>query len=238
MRQMKPARNMLLIAMIAISGCSYLPEETRYMDSTLILEETGDYILLGSDEALPEKAFLFVPGGFVDPHVYLCWMTELVNRYPDLLVVQLKHASNLAILNSAKVSLVMKEFDGIESWIIGGHSLGGIVSVFAVAETPDHFDGLILLASWATESRSLQNWETKVLSIYASKDGLATEEEVLSNKAFLPADTEYVRIEGGNHSAFGCYGLQHGDMSADITQAEQQEEMLDAMIHYFNTAWE
>ena len=41
-------------------------------------------------------------------------------------------------------------------------------------------------------------------------------------KSLMPNNTEYVMIEGGNHSQFGYYGLQSGDNVAKITREEQQ----------------
>ncbi len=236
-----------------LSACSYLPEDLDKVNYDVIKEETGDYILISSSDILPDNAFLFVPGGFVDPHVYLCWMTELVNRYPEIAIIQIKVPSNLAIVNMGKVGKVMSHFSEIQHWTIGGHSLGGVVSVFALSDKPDSFDGLVLMASWATESKSLAEWDGNVLSIYASNDGLATTEEIAANKQYLPEAVEltaadsivlssnqtcYYRINGGNHSGFGCYGFQEGDNDADISREEQQEEMISLMIKYFDALWE
>lgn len=232
-------RSMLVLVVLLVSACTYLPEETETFSPNAVVEETGDYILLSSSPAgLPEKALLFVPGGFVDPHVYLCWMTDLVIQHPEIAVIQIKVPSNLALTNSGKIDKVMKKFDRVEHWVIGGHSLGGVVSVFSVSDHPDSFDGLLLLASWATESKSLRSWDGKVLSLYGTKDGLATIAEINENMNYLPIGTEYHEIEGGNHSGFGCYGFQDGDMEADISTEEQQEEMVSAMISYFESLWD
>ena len=41
---------------------------------------------------------------------------------------------------------------------------------------------------------------------------------LLRSRVFdLPADAQFVVIEGGNHSQFGNYGLQPGDNEATIT---------------------
>lgn len=236
---MRVKLNMLVFAVLFVSACTYLPEETESFSPDVIVEETGDYVLLSSSPAsLPQKALLFVPGGFVDPHVYICWMTDLVIRHPDIAVIQIKVPSNLAITNSGKIDKVMKKFDNVQHWVIGGHSLGGVVAAFSVSDQPDRFDGLLLMASWATESKSLRSWDGEVLSLYGTKDGLATIDEIDQNSNYLPAGTAYHEIEGGNHSGFGCYGFQDGDMEADISQEEQQEEMVTAMISYFESLWD
>ncbi len=241
------------MSFLLLSSCSYLPDEDQQGSHEYIQEETGDYILIHSPDNMPTKAFLFVPGGFVDPHVYLCWMEELVVLYPEIAVIQLKVASNLAISNMGKIKKVKAHFDDIEYWAIGGHSLGGVVSVFTVFDDPEMFDGLVLIASWATESKSLKDWSGEVLSIYGSKDGLATVEEIEENKQYLPGEmvflaenltsldsneSAYYEIEGGNHAGFGCYGFQDGDQVADISQEDQQEAMITIMANYFEQLWD
>jgi hypothetical protein len=69
-----------------------------------------------------------------------------------------------------------------------------------------------------------------VTKIYASNDGLASAEEVESNAIYLPEDTNWVLIEGGNHSQFGYYGEQLGDNSASITREEQQKLTVNAIL--------
>ena len=54
-----------------------------------------------------------------------------------------------------------------------------------------------------------------------------------SNKKNLPKDmTEYI-IDGGNHAGYGYYGAQNGDNVAEISQREQQEEVVDLFLCVF-----
>jgi hypothetical protein len=65
-------------------------------------------------------------------------------------------------------------------------------------------------------------------SIYGTLDnGMDSIEASIS---LLPADTEYIVIEGGNHSQFGNYGLQPGDNVATIGWEEQQAQAVEATI--------
>ena len=61
-------------------------------------------------------------------------------------------------------------------------------------------------------------------------DGLATVEEIRQSAALLPAATEFVAIEGGNHAQFGSYGAQEGDNPAAIPAAEQQAQAAAATV--------
>jgi pimeloyl-ACP methyl ester carboxylesterase len=242
----------ILLLNILSFSCSYLPEQEEYSEYNNIIEETGDYILLSREKTNYSKAFVFIPGGLVDPHVYLCWMNELVENLPDLTIISIKTPSNLAILKQGKTLDIIDDFPTIESWIIGGHSLGGVVAASNIKENPDLFDGLIFLASWTNDFADLREWTGSVLSIYGTEDGVADISELELNKEFLPpgeilennleflesqAQTIYYPIEGGNHSGFGCYGLQKGDNIVELSTEDQQKIMMDGIISFLSKIW-
>jgi pimeloyl-ACP methyl ester carboxylesterase len=249
LRAMKLRYLLILLAAI-FSSCSYLPE----MDSTdtTLKTDRGDYAVYYSGYSAPSNAFLMVPGGLVDPHVYACWIDRLVSEDSTTAVVLMKYPSNLAITNINKAMKVTSELTEFSHWAIGGHSLGGVVAASLVHDHKDFFDGLVLMASWSRESTDLSGWDKPVLSIYASEDQVATEEEVDQNSKYLPpgivvttpedldglsARTAYYEITGGNHSGFGCYGPQKGDGDALITPSEQQEQVVMMVLSYLDQLW-
>ena len=116
-----------LCLVVLISACSYLPEEEN-LGFENVVEETNDYILIAQNGITYDTCFVFVPGGLVDPHVYLCWLSSLVEQNTNFNVLLLKTPSNLAIMDSKETQRVMKKFPDIKSWIIGGHSLGGVIA--------------------------------------------------------------------------------------------------------------
>ncbi len=95
---------------------------------------------------------------------------------------------------------------------------------------PEDFDALIFWASYPPNSDDLSGWGGQVTSISASLDGLSTPDKVNAHKAILPANTNYVVIEGGNHAQFGDYGAQDGDNPARISQEEEWQQILDATL--------
>ncbi len=242
---------LILFAWIAFSSCSYLPEEGTLPPT--LKEDRADYSVYYSGSTAPERAFLMVPGGLVDPHVYTCWIDRLVTSDPSVAVVLVKYPSNLAITNSGKAMKVARELTQFSHWAIGGHSLGGVVAASLVHDHAGFFDGLVLMASWSREATDLSGWENPVLSLYGSEDGIATVKEVRDNSPYLPpgidvaspdelgglaAQTAYFEITGGNHSGFGCYGLQKGDREALIAPADQQEQMIRMIRAYFVRLWQ
>jgi hypothetical protein len=53
---------------------------------------------------------------------------------------------------------------------------------------------------------------------------------VKANAKYLPPQTRWVVIEGGNHSQFGYYGFQLGDNRATISRSAQQAATLEAIL--------
>ena len=54
-------------------------------------------------------------------------------------------------------------------------------------------------------------------------------------KQFLPKDTQYVSIEGGNHAGFGNYGVQKGDSKATISNEQQQTEISQLIVAWLQS---
>lgn len=99
---------------------------------TTLKTDRGDYAVYYSGYSPPSNAFLMVPGGLVDPHVYACWIDRLVSEDSTTAVVLLKYPSNLAITNINKAMKVTSELTEFSHWVIGGHSLGGVVAASLV----------------------------------------------------------------------------------------------------------
>jgi pimeloyl-ACP methyl ester carboxylesterase len=139
---------------------------------------------------------------------------------------------NFAVFSPNKALEIIRNNQDIDKWFIAGHSLGGAMAARVVYENPGIFEGLILNASYPAENNSLEDKDVRVLSIYAEYDGLATIEKIDNSRDFLPTDTKYVLIEGGNHAQFGYYGSQNGDLEADISREEQRDIIAREMINF------
>ena len=125
---------------------------------------------------------------------------------------------------------ITEQFPEIESWYIGGHSLGGSMAASYLAKHGDEFDGLVLLGSYSTADLT----SSKVLSIYGENDGVMNREKYEKYKSNLPADFTEKVIKGGNHAYFGIYGEQEGDGKADISAMEQIIITTDTISDFIN----
>lgn len=165
----------------------------------------------------PTAGFLFYPGGKVEATAYAPLMLALAEQ--NVLCVLIPMPWNLAVLNPNAAEGIPEQFPQIESWYLGGHSLGGSMAASYAAKHPEKLEGLVLLAAYSTVD--LTDSGLEVLSLYGSEDGVLNMEKYESCRSYLPEHTVEILIPGGNHALFGSYGAQTGDGKAGISAAEQ-----------------
>ena len=168
----------------------------------------------------PENAsmgFIFYPGGKVEYTAYQPLMAACAQQ--GVLCVLAEMPFNLAVLDINAADGIQEKHPEIETWYIGGHSLGGSMAASYLADHIDDYDGLILLGSYSTADLSETNLD--VLSVYGSEDQVMDRVKYDENKSNLPKDFVEVIIDGGCHAYFGMYGAQEGDGKPTISNEEQ-----------------
>ena len=176
--------------------------------------EDGSYVFAPEDT---EHGLIFYPGGKVEYTAYAPLMREYAEQ--GILCVLVEMPFHLAVLDMNAADDVLDEIEGIENWVIGGHSLGGSMAASYVAKNPDVFEGILLLASYSTAD--LRKDDLEVVSLYGSEDGVLNLEKYAGYRENLPEDTYEVVLEGGCHAYFGDYGAQDGDGTPAVTCEEQ-----------------
>ena len=178
----------------------------------------------GANADTADTGIIFYPGGKVEYTAYAPLMQDFAKQGYVCAVVKMPF--NLAVLDSNAAKDVKEAHSKITHWIIGGHSLGGVMAAKYAAISD--FDGLFLLAAYANTDMS--DKDIPVVSVYGDADGVMNMEEYEASKSNLPADmTEHV-IKGANHSQFGSYGLQEGDGKASITPEEQRAQTVQFVL--------
>ena len=243
----KPA--LLPLLLILMASCSYLPEEL-ILPSTVKVYEYRDYIEINpTSNQYSKTGLVFYPGGFVDPHAYIGPLSKFVIAGKAHKVVIVKMPGNLAVLDGNKGAWIYDDFPDVQQWVIGGHSLGGVMACSVVDKYPDFFKGLVLMAAYPQSSKSLKGWTGSVLSLRGQFDGLVDSIKIASCQGLLPTPywinnlgnypggkdpkTVYFTIPGGNHGQFGSYGIQKGDGAATITHEAQAEIVSLAILTFF-----
>ncbi len=248
-------KSILFLLVPLLASCSYLPDKQE-ISSGLTIYEYRDYIEINpTSNQYSKTGLLFYPGGLVDPHAYIKMLSKFAVTGKAHKVVIVKMPGNLAVLDGKKGAWVYNDFPDVQQWVIGGHSLGGVMACSVVNQYPDFFKGIVLLAAYPQSSGSLSNWKGSALSLRGQNDGLVDSLTVASNIGLLPppywikgiddfpkgkvSKTVYYNIPGGNHSQFGNYGPQKGDGTATIT-AENQSAITALLIYKFfvENGWE
>jgi pimeloyl-ACP methyl ester carboxylesterase len=198
-----------------------MPEAIAALQSDKsVTVSNGNWLVFTPVGTFPTAGLIFYPGGRVDYRAYAPMAHALAAK--GYLVVIPYMPLNLAVFGIDKAVEVREAYTNIQNWFIGGHSLGGSMAADELFKHPEQFNGLILLASYPANSDDLSNYSGKVLSLSGSMDGLATPAKIAASKALLPASSQFVEIQGGDHAFFGWYGPQSGDHPATITREAQQ----------------
>ena len=190
----------------------------------------GDITEFIPKDVVSNTGVIIYPGARIDVKAYAPLANRLAQNGYKVFAVDMPF--NMAIFSSHKADKVIEENKDIENWVIVGHSLGGAMATNAIS-TNNKIKGIVYLASYPSGDK-IKDSGAKVLSIWGSKDGVINFDNMIKAKEDLPKDTEYVEIEGGNHSAFGDYGLQKGDTKSIIPENKQLDITVESICNFIS----
>ena len=224
-----PALFILGFVLWATATPTPMPEALAALESNgQVQVDTEEWLMFLPPSAGTQTGVIFYPGGRVDPRAYAPAALAIAKEgYPVIIVPM---PLNLAVFGADRADEVMAAFPEIENWVLAGHSLGGAMAGRYALENPARLSGLAFWAAYPADTDDLSGFDFEVLSIYGTRDGLASVEEVDASRPLLPSSTRWVALEGGNHAQFGWYGPQPGDLEATISRAEQQDLIIEAML--------
>jgi pimeloyl-ACP methyl ester carboxylesterase len=202
-------------------------------DDKVTVSETPTTIVLRPTTGNPTSGLLFQPGARVDARAYAGLMRPVAES--GELVVIPKQPFGIGLLAGGALTAARQDHPAISSWVVAGHSLGGTQAA-RIANSPTKpgeapVSGLLLYASYPATDMS-QTLTVDVTSISGTNDGFATPDDIDASRANLPANTQFVAIDGGIHSFFGDYGQQPGDGTATISREQAQNEITAATLEF------
>jgi pimeloyl-ACP methyl ester carboxylesterase len=101
----------------------------------------------------------------------------------------------------------------VETWVVGGHSLGGAMACRYANANPERVDGVLLVGAYCDRPIS----DAPALSIVGTRDAVLDRERFREMRGNLPANATVVRIDGMNHSQAGWYYGQAGGQPATVS---------------------
>ncbi len=205
-------------------------------DSAVTVTETATRIVLEPNAEQNGTALFFQPGALVDARAYAAVLRPVAESGHTVVIP--KQPMGIAFLALGALDGARDDFPEIDGWVVGGHSLGGTVASMEADETDDAATspalGLLLFASYPAGDIS-GTLTVPVMSISGTQDGLATPAKIEASKPDLPADTEYVVIDGGSHAQFGAYGPQAGDNTPTISNDDAREQISTAAVDFLES---
>lgn len=199
-------------------------------DGVRVVERAGLIIFEGGENSPP--GMIFYPGGLVGPESYAPLARLMALSGHRTVIV--KMPLNLAATGEDRAEDVLKAYPE-EPFVIGGHSLGGLVASRYAALHPEKFMGVFLLAAYPDQRGNLADKVLPVLSLIGSRDGVVNQEEYEKARQYLPPNTDFLTIAGGNHAQFGSYGPQKGDQPAVISAEDQWQQTASVLKEWMKS---
>lgn len=230
MQKKKAIGIVFLISFIGLAGFAayWISDSSDPMEEALNGIKSDADVSVKSDKNIiftpvnstPTTGVIFYPGGKVEPEAYSVLAKSIANQ--GYLVVIVSMPLNLAVLGANRADDIMAEFSNVSNWVMAGHSLGGSMAAKYTFDHPDDVQGLILLASYPTNTNNLSNLQIPCVSLYGEFDTILSK-DIPSTASLLPSNHIIHKIASGNHAYFGYYGEQKGDGVATISRNEQHK---------------
>ena len=209
-------------------------EVTSWGEGNPLSEGDNYYYAFEPADKKPTTGFIILPGGNCDPKAYAPAAHAIAAKRYLTVIVPMPNC--VAIGGRKRADKIIEDFEEIENWVIGGHSVGGTAACI-YAKKHSTINGVVIWASRAPGG--FEDTDMKVLTVYGSRDGRVGPEDVLENAGSLPADTIFQEIKGGNHTQFGYFDTTPDpymteDNAATITLKKQQRLIVRITTDFLN----
>ena len=217
-------------------GPHCLNRSTASTDVITTVKLPGGHILfVPTTRVSNTRGVAYIPGALVNHLAYALLCREIA-RLSKLPVLLLRVTLRLAPLGKSSIASALKTHATtaqVTSWVLGGHSLGG-VAASSLADLPS-ITAIFLHASYPKSSLK----KLPVLQVLADHDDIIKAKGIEEAKAlYMPAAAVVHVIAGGNHAGFVLYGPQKfpcADGERTISLAEQQLQVARTTADWLRT---
>ena len=202
-------------------------------------EDPNYYYEFTPVNVIPTGALILYPGGNVDVRAHAPTARDIAAA--GYLVILIPEPVCICVLGVGRSEVIINAHPEIDTWSIGGHSLGGVCASWYIngPKNADKINGLVL---WDTiPPGSMLSSGIKAISIYRTLNNEPQNPDIDGTRPWMPADTVWVGIEGANHEQFAWYGENATDYDyvmdperppATISREEQQEIIIESTISF------
>ena len=242
----KPIHRIILIVLAAILvlsavivGMCLFNERPAVQTVATYQNAYGDTVINisddGSVEILPQSrdadtGLIFYVGAQITPNAYIPLLARIAEQGYACFIPNLTF--NMAALEPKAADEIIPAHPEIRTWILAGHSMGGLTASGYADDHRDTVDGLILVAAYA--NRDMSDAQLPVLAVFGDTDGVMNRKLYDKRLAWNPADFEEYVIQGANHAQYGDYGKQPRDNDAKISAEEQQDKTAEIILDWLS----
>lgn len=219
------------VSLLAISGIIILkmnitPPAKAALDALSTAEVTSEGYYFKGEKSKP--LILFAPGALIDVRSYGVWAKELADQGYGVYLMSMP--LELSLLDSHKAQKIIKNLNP-ESFILGGHSMGGVATSQVATKYLDDpkLKGIFYLSSYAPGGE-LAASHLSTLVLTGSRDVDITDQEIRNKKDNFPNDAQIITLEGGDHMGFA--NTKKGTPQALISAKEQNQQVADKLLNW------
>ena len=231
---------LLLIIVLGVVGIPWITYERPILAEAAAALESDDLVTVTQSPWLtftpaqdaPTTGFIFYPGGRIAHEAYASLMRTLATE--GYLAIVPDMPLNIAAFRPNIADKIVAAYPDIDRWVISGHSVGGAMAAQYTYKHGENIDGLAIWASYPPNKADLSDLDLPVVLIYGGHETGVTDDAVAARKHLLPAETVYVRIEGGDHHQFGSYEIPPEDHLATVSREIQHEQIIRATLDLLN----
>lgn len=195
----------------------------------------GAWLVFNPAQGSPKAGLVIYPEGYQDIRTYAPLSRRLAEAgYLVALISRREKFPFTLAEEDQNVSALMASLPQVPTWFIGGHTWGANLAAYFAKSHPDQVAGVVLWGGRLEPASSLAGSKLPVLMIYGTRDD-ENENLVAGIRPFLPPQTEWVAIEGGNRVNFANFGPMSRDVGAAIPAAQQQAQAAAATLQFMET---
>ncbi len=203
--------------------------QSTHGDTVISVADDGDVEILPQRENA-DTGLIFYVGAQIKPDAYIPLLARIAEQGYACYIPNLSF--NMAALEPKAADDLISAHPEIKSWILAGHSMGGLTASGYADDHRDTVDGLILIAAYT--NRDMSDSDLPVLAVFGDTDGVMNKGLYEKRKAWNPADFEEYIIPGANHAQYGDYGKKPRDNDATISAEEQQSQTAEIILEWLN----
>ena len=195
-------------------------------DSDLEIDDHGGVLELRPAANSPTVGVVFYPGARIDHTAYAATWAPVVEATGVAVFVP-RMPFNLAPFAADRIESIRAANPAIDTWLLGGHSMGGFAALDFVTDHPGaELAGLVLWASAGPPRTDPSAIDVPTLTVAGELDDVIPLDAIERSEERFAAVGELVVVPGMTHSQFGRYradavvdGRSDEDTQADLTRA-------------------